>query len=187
MAKFERVVLWSCERTMEIDPESASAALGGAEVLTATRACTGDLDIATKALQSDGATLIACGQMASLFEDLAEELDAGGLLATADIRDRAGWTADRTAFAKQAALLAEAALPVPATPSRDIVSEGTCLVLGTPEVALSAAGALAGQLLGRMAWLSAVLAWAAGSWPAGLIAGAALLAVKRLVRWIPPT
>jgi ferredoxin len=65
---------------------------------------------------------------------------------TADIRDRAGWTADRTAAPKQAALLAEAVLPRPATPSKDVVSEGTCLVLGASDIVLPAAQALSAQL-----------------------------------------
>ena len=67
-------------------------------------------------------------------------------LATTDIRDRAGWTAKGTAFPKQAALLAEAALPHPETPTKDVVSEGTCLVLGRSDVALPAAGRLSDTL-----------------------------------------
>ncbi len=146
MAKIERVILCSCEQTMQTDPETVSAALGGAQVLPAVRACTGDLDVTTSALRAEGTTLVACGQMASLFEDLASEIGASDRLATVDIRDRAGWTADGTAYPKQAALLAEAALPAPATPTRDIVSEGTCLILGAPDVALTASKALAGRL-----------------------------------------
>ncbi len=146
MTKIARLLLCSCEGSMQIDPESAARALGGPEVKTAQRLCTGDLDVATAALQGEGITLVACGQMASLFEDLADELGAPDQLATADIRDRAGWTEDKTAFAKQAALLADAALPGPATPTKDVASEGTCLILGAPEVALAAADALADTL-----------------------------------------
>ena len=146
MTNIQRVVLCNCEGSMQIDPESASAALGGAKVIPAKNACTGDIDVAAKALEQDGTTLIACGQMANLFEELAEELDADSRLATVDIRDRAGWTADGNAFAKQAALLAEAMLPTPTTPAKDVVSEGTCLILGAPDVALPAANALSDQL-----------------------------------------
>ncbi len=74
MAKIERLLLCSCEGTMETDAETAGKALGGLEVKTATRLCTGDIDIASKALEQDGTTLIACGQMATLFEELADEL-----------------------------------------------------------------------------------------------------------------
>lgn len=146
MGKIERVVLCSCEGTMQTDETTASAALKGAEVVHARALCMGDVDVATKALGSDGTTLVACGQMSAFFADLAEELGAEERLASVDIRDRAGWTADGTAFAKQAALLAEATLPAPSTPVRDIRSEGVCLILGAPDVALEAARALADTL-----------------------------------------
>ncbi len=146
MAAIERVLLCSCEDTMQIDAETASAALSDAVVRTATRLCTGDIDVAAQALEQDGTTLIACGQMATLFEELAEELQATERLATVDIRDRAGWTDDKTAFAKQAALLAEAALPRPETPAKDVVSEGTCLVMGASANALPIAEKLADTL-----------------------------------------
>lgn len=146
MAKVDRVILCSCEGSMQLDAATAGAALGGAKVAAATHLCGGDYDVAAKALQADGTTLIACGQMVSFFQDMAEELGATDRLATADIRDRAGWTADDTAFAKQAALLAEAALPQPSTPTKDVFSEGTCLILGTPQVAIPAAEALAETL-----------------------------------------
>ena len=146
MAKITRMLLCSCEGTMRVDPESAATAVGGPEVRTSDRLCTVDLDMAAKALADDGTTLVACGQMATLFQELADDLGAAERLMTVDIRDRAGWTADRSATPKQAALLAEAALPGPSTPVFDVVSEGTCLVLGTPEVALEAAEALASSL-----------------------------------------
>ena len=146
MSKFERVLLCSCEDTMQIERETAGAALGDIEVLEARALCMGDLDTATQALTAEGNTLVACGQMSAFFAEIAEEIGAGDRLATVDIRDRAGWTADGSAFSKQAALLAEATLPLPTSPVRDIVSEGTCLVLGTGDVALEAAERLAPTL-----------------------------------------
>ena len=131
---------------MKIDPKTGGDALGGAMVTTSDRLCTVDLDVVAKALEADGTTMIACGQMSALFGELAEELGSSGKLETVDVRDRAGWTADGTAFAKQAALLAEAALPYPSTPVRDIVSEGTCLILGAADLAIPAAEALADTL-----------------------------------------
>jgi ferredoxin len=146
MAKIERLILCSCEGSMELDADGAAAALGGVEVVNAKALCTAELDRAGKTLEGEGTTLIACGQMAALFEELAEELGAADRLVTTDIRDRAGWTADKTAFAKQAALLAEAALTRPETRVKDLVSEGTCLILGDADAALSAAERLAGTL-----------------------------------------
>ena len=146
MTKITRLLLCSCEGSMQVDPDTASAALSTSEVKSSDRLCTVDLDVAAKALEQDGTTLIACGQMASLFEELAEDLDVTDRLSTADIRDRAGWTADKSATAKQAALLAEATIPTPSTPSYDVVSEGTCLLLGDSAVALPATEALKDHL-----------------------------------------
>ncbi|MDJ1017294.1 MAG: 4Fe-4S binding protein [Paracoccaceae bacterium] len=146
MGKIERVILCSCEGSMQIDPESAAASLKGAEVITASHLCTTELGKAEKALEADGSTLFACGQMTALFDEIAESLGAGERFAAADIRDRAGWTEDGTAFPKQAALLAEATLPRPMAPAREIVSEGTCLVLGDGETGVEAAETLAGSL-----------------------------------------
>ena len=139
MAKIAQCLICSCEGSMQLDAASVSAALGGAEVKEASHLCTKEIDKAAAALEADGNTLIACGQMAGIFEELADEIGASARLATTDIRDRAGWTADGTAFPKQAALLAEAILPTPDTPTKDVVSEGTCLVLGRPDIALQAA------------------------------------------------
>jgi ferredoxin len=146
MAKIERLLLCSCEDTMSLDATKAADALGGVEVKMVRALCMGDLDVAGTALQADGTSLIACGQMSALFEELAEELGATDRLVTVDIRDRAGWTDDKSAHAKQAALLAEAVLPRPGTPSKDIVSEGTCLVLGRAESVIPVAERLSDSL-----------------------------------------
>ncbi len=145
MAKPDVLFLCDCEGTMEIEPESARRATGAGRVETATALCGAEAARA-EAAASGGRTLIACGQMATFFEAIWDETEGGGRLATADIRDRAGWTADGRAAAKQAALLAEAALDPPATPTRDIVSEGVCLVAGSGEPALATARLLADRL-----------------------------------------
>ena len=144
MTTVKTLLLCSCEGSMTLDPETAQAATGAESVRRVDRLCTGDLDVAAKAL-ADGDTMIACAQMATLFDELAEDLQTAPALTT-DIRDRAGWTADKNAHAKQAALLAAARLPVASTPTRDIISEGTCLILGASDVALPAADALADTL-----------------------------------------
>ncbi|MDJ1007065.1 MAG: 4Fe-4S binding protein [Paracoccaceae bacterium] len=143
MRRIDRVLLCTCEGSQSVDAASAGVATGAEEVVTADRLCTGDIETAAAALRQDGTTLIACGQMASLFEDLIGEVGGPGEVVAADIRDRAGWTSDGRAFAKQAALLAEARLVPPATPTKDVVSEGTVLVLGAGEAGVSAAESLA--------------------------------------------
>ena len=136
MAKIDQLLLCTCEGSQSVDGETAQAAIGAGNLREVSHLCTRDLDVAEKALASEGTTMIACGQMAGLFEELAASLDAD--LVTADIRDRAGWTADETAHPKQAALLAEALLETPVTPTKDVLSEGTIMILGG-EAALSAA------------------------------------------------
>ena len=145
MAKIDHLMLCSCENSMSLDPESARNAAGADKVSTASELCMGEIDTVAKALTAGGSTLIACGQMINLFEDLFDEVEAKSTLDFADIRDRAGWTSESHAHAKQAALLADAVLERPATPVRDILSEGTVMVLGG-ETALQAGRALADQL-----------------------------------------
>ncbi len=145
MARIDRLLLCTCEDSMSLDAERAGAAMGAASVQTVRALCTDQIGTAAKAFAGDGTTMVACGQMVRLFEDLFDDVEAPGRLVCTDIRDRAGWTADGAAHAKQAALLAEAALERPATPVRDVVSEGTVLILGG-EAALGAADRLAERL-----------------------------------------
>ncbi|MEL6520083.1 MAG: 4Fe-4S binding protein [Pseudomonadota bacterium] len=142
MAKVARAVLCTCAGSQQVDAETAARALPGAEILTCATACQDDQDVAERALNGDGVTLIACAQMADLFEEMAGEAP----LITTDIRDRAGWTDDGTAFAKQAALLAEAALPMPPMSVKDITSGGVTLILGKGDAALQAAERLGAHL-----------------------------------------
>lgn len=146
MTKVDRLLLCSCEGTMAVDAATAEAATGAASVKMCQALCTVDLDVAAAALREDGATMIACGQQAAMFEDLFEEIDAPGALITTDIRDRAGWTADKSAHPKQAALLAEAKLDRPPTPMKEILSEGVCMILGSGDAVLGAARKLADRL-----------------------------------------
>jgi len=145
MTKIDRLLLCDCAGTMKTETETAGAAVQADRVRRCSKLCTDDIDIAAKALGAPGTTLIACEQEAPRFADLLEDLESPGHLITADIRDRAGWNNTAPAHAKQAALLAEAALPRPETPVMDVQSRGTVLVLGdgTGEAALDAARRLA--------------------------------------------
>lgn len=145
-SKVDRLLLCSCIDSMSIDADTAQKAAGAQTVSTCEFLCKTDLGLAVDALSQEGTTLIACGQQADQFEQLAKEIGGPGRLLTTDIRDRAGWTDDADSFAKQAALLAEAALEKPATPTKDVISEGVCLVLGKDETALEAAEKLGGRL-----------------------------------------
>ncbi len=147
MPKPQTLIACDCAGTMSLDTEALQQGCGAERIVACSRACTADLDRVVKALSGEGMVLVACGQEAARFETLAGEIAAesgrAAPLICADIRDRAGWCAEGSATAKQAALLAEAVLDAPMTPLFDIESPGTCLVLGRGEAALEAAGRLA--------------------------------------------
>jgi len=93
-------------------------------------------------LLAQGDIIIACQQERQTFQDLAAEIDADepGFV---DLRDRAGWSDDETSkLPKMAALAAEAALPAQPVKSLDVISEGTCLIIGASEAVLPAAAQL---------------------------------------------
>ena len=132
------LLLCDCLGSQDID----AAALGGATGLSCSKVhsclCTDQIDHAAAALQAGDVT-IACQQERPRFEELAEELgvDTPGFV---DLRDRAGWGEGNTT-PKMAALAAEAALAAPAPKTLDVISEGTCLIIGG-QSALDAAAEL---------------------------------------------
>ncbi|NNU80378.1 4Fe-4S binding protein [Halovulum dunhuangense] len=141
----EKLVLCDCNGTQQIDGAALERATGLPCSRVFTALCTDQLGEAAKLIEG-GACRIACQQERAVFEELAEETGAEPP-SFVDIRDRAGWTdgkADTTP--KMAALVADAGLVQPAARSLDVVSEGTCLVIGAGEAAMDAAARLAGHL-----------------------------------------
>lgn len=150
MAEFKRLLVCDCAGSMSLDPEKLAVVSGAEGVTACSYLCTEQAQIARDALEESATTgsgiLVACQQEAAFFESLAEESNAVDYLHTVDIRDRAGWTSDQTAHAKQAALLAELSIKRPATPAKDVVSEGVCLILGSNEIAQNASERLSDTL-----------------------------------------
>ena len=138
-----RLLLCDCTGTFAPDAKAIEAATGLVADKIHTHLCGPEAAAAAEALKS-GPCLIACGQMAGAFADLAEDYGTA-LPLTADIRDRAGWSTDPSG-PKQAALLAEALLARPPTPVMDVTSDGVCLVYGKGEQALAAGARLAETL-----------------------------------------
>ena len=60
--------------------------------------CTDQLQIAREAFSEGSEVMIACGQEADFFAEIADEMGAADRLRTVDIRDRAGWTDDDNAL-----------------------------------------------------------------------------------------
>ena len=139
------LITCDCLGTQTIDAEALSKATGLDVQRPCSALCTTQIDRAAAALEQ-GDTVFCCSQESRVFEALAEEMqtDAPPVL---DLRDRAGWTADAGSnLPKMSALIAEALLPAPQEKTLDVISEGLCLILGAPDVALAAAEQLAAHL-----------------------------------------
>ncbi|RYH03481.1 4Fe-4S dicluster domain-containing protein [Salipiger sp. IMCC34102] len=135
------VLICDCLGSQRVDGDSLSEVTGLSCSACHTSLCDREIG-AVEAALAQGDILVACQQEAARFSELAEDLgaDQPGFV---DLRDRAGWTEDAAAFAKQAALLAEGARAQPQARAMEITSAGTCLVLGAGEVAVQAAQDLA--------------------------------------------
>ena len=135
---------------MKLDGQMAKESVDAEQVIETDYLCTKNVQVAEKILSSGKPTIIACQQQAAFFEELCNEIAVEGKsdpkLTTTDIRDRAGWTDDISAYAKQAALLSEVKLTGPLTPFKEITSEGVCLILGNDENTLDVASKLKDEL-----------------------------------------
>ena len=142
-SKNKTLLLCTCGSTMELKPKDLARAVEASDVKTTNLLCTENTDIAVNALKGDEEVIIACEQQSHFFNMLSEEVGVKNSeetkLITVDIRDRAGWTSEKSATAKQAALLSELTLEKPMTLVKDIISKGVCLILGHDEAALDLA------------------------------------------------
>lgn len=142
-----RLFLCDCLGSQRVDPATAAPACGAEAAKPATHLCRRELGRVQEALEAGEQVIVACGQEAPTFLDLAEELGAGDRLDCVDIRDRAGWSAEGARVApKQAALLAEARVRAAPTPAITLKSDGVLLILGEAEVAVPAAEALCDRM-----------------------------------------
>ncbi|WP_209595965.1 4Fe-4S binding protein [Ruegeria sp. HKCCSP351] len=140
-----KLLLCDCAGTQALDPDRIESACGITCSKVHTALCTKELQSAA-ALMQEGDTVIGCLQEQEVFRSLAEDMNIE-IPGFVDLRDRAGWSdqgADATA--KMAALAAEAFLPQPVTPSVDVISEGTCFIIGPGNVAFGLAERLARTL-----------------------------------------
>ena len=140
-----KLLLCDCLGSQNVDAGKIADVTGLDPSRMYTNLCGTQAETAAKALEA-GDVIVACAQESAFFEMLAEELgvDAPGYV---DIRDRAGWSdqGDK-AGPKQAALVAEAALDIPVPKVVDVISEGTCLIIGAGEAVFAAAAQLCDTL-----------------------------------------
>lgn len=147
--KGKQVLVCNCEVSMALDGKALAKACGaeGGSGEVHTQLCRAQIDSFRQALAAGGPLLVGCTQEAPLFEETRAEFGPETTVAYTNIRERAGWAeAGPAALPKIAALLAEAALDVPPTPSVSLASEGQCLVYGRDQQALDAARQLAPRL-----------------------------------------
>ena len=138
----KKLVLCDCLGSQKLKAQAVSDGSGMACSKVYTSLCMDQIDAAAKEI-SQGDVIIACQQERQRFEELAGEINAE-IPGFVDLRDRAGW-GEGDATPKMAALAAEAALPLQMGRSVDVVSEGTCLIIGG-QVALAAANDLCESL-----------------------------------------
>ena len=141
-------LICSCEGTMPLDADALGNALsmGGAPDIH-TQLCRAQLDSFKSAMAGSGPVLVGCTQEAPLFTETMEEMGVETPVSFTNIRERAGWSAEASnATPKITALLAEAALDIPSTPSVTMSSEGLCLVYGRNDAAIEAARQLSSRL-----------------------------------------
>ena len=151
----KKIFVCNCEVSMALDGQRLGEALGHEQAIEVhTQLCRAQIDRMKQASTAGGPLLIGCTQEAPLFEETRAEFGASAdaVYVKTDavyvnIRERAGWSDEsEQAGPKIAALIAEASLDVPATPSVTMKSEGQCLVYGGGEQALDAARQLASRL-----------------------------------------
>lgn len=146
------VLVCDCARSMALDGAALGKAFGtegqdGSPVTIHTQLCRAQLDRFESAAANGNPLLVACTQEAPLFGEIAAETAPDTAIGFTNIRERAGWSDEGAdSLPKIAALLAEAALPIPPTGALTLVSRGVCLVCGTDERAIEAGRELARHL-----------------------------------------
>lgn len=144
----KKLLVCNCEGTMPLDGTAIAKACGAGGERTLNRhLCRAELGDFEKALAEGTPLLVVCTQEAPLFEETRETHKPETDIRYTNIRERAGWSEEAAdATPKIAALLAEAALDLPATRGITLKSEGMLLVYGRDEQALDAANQLRSRL-----------------------------------------
>ncbi|MBY8977844.1 4Fe-4S binding protein [Rhodobacteraceae bacterium NNCM2] len=143
MADQPQLLLCDCTGTFKPDAKAIEAGTGLTCGRVHTYLCRNEAARVAEAFKQ-GPCILACGQEAAAFAELAEDLGTDAPL-TVDIRDRAGWS-DTPSGPKMAALIADAMLPSRPAPAMDVTSEGVVLIYGHGEQALAAGARLAGTM-----------------------------------------
>lgn len=144
----KKVLVCNCEVTMALDGQHLADALGDDRPIEVhTQLCRAQIERFKQTAAAGEPLLVGCTQEAPLFEETRAEFAPETRTAYVNLRERAGWSDEsEKALPKIAALIAEARLDMPATPSLTMTSEGQCLVYGRGQEALDVARQLASRL-----------------------------------------
>lgn len=129
---------------MRLDARALRAC--GGELRTSDNLCRLRLASFRAALAEGRPITVGCTQEAPLFQEVAEEAGFTAPLDFANIRENAGWSSAAAPGPKMAALLAGAAVEMPATPLISLQSDGVALIYGRDEAAIGVATRLAEAL-----------------------------------------
>lgn len=142
----KRVMMCSCEGTMPLDVKALARALGTEPPdQVYFQLCRSQVEAFRQAAASGEELLVACGQEAPLFAELARLTEAPEPVCV-DIRDRAGWSGEAArATPKITALIHEAVQEPEPTPSVTLTSAGSVLILGRGQEVLEAARRLGAE------------------------------------------
>ncbi len=142
-----QVIVCSCEDTMPLDGGAFARGCKGSNVATARHLCRTQLDLFRRLARLDGEITVGCTQEAPLFRQVAEDEQLPARLSFVNLRENAGWSreADKTG-PKMAALIAAAAVPLPAIVPVTLESRGVTLIYGRDETAIEAGRRLQDRL-----------------------------------------
>ncbi|UCH49153.1 MAG: 4Fe-4S binding protein [Betaproteobacteria bacterium] len=132
------IKLCSCNKTMSVDAAALGKALEfGGPLKVHDALCRRQAGVFAESL-NDPDVVVACTQEAQLFSEIADEQGSDAGLRFVNVREAAGWSAEKDRVTpKIAALLAAASLPEPEpVASVDYESAGEILIIGPSAVAL---------------------------------------------------
>ena len=148
-----KVKLCNCNRSMALDAAGIGEALGlGQKPRIYEGLCRRQAGAFADELDCDAEIVVACTQEAQLFSELAQVQETDARVRFVNIRESAGWTAQRNEVTpKVAALLAAARLPDPEPVATvDYQSSGELLVIGPSAAALDWARRLSDGSIGQL-------------------------------------
>ncbi|MBV8537110.1 MAG: 4Fe-4S binding protein [Alphaproteobacteria bacterium] len=148
----KRLLVCDCNGTMPLDGKALAQACAGGRAShdgleIHTFLCRTQLAKFEAALRQGQPVIVACTQEAPLFTEARAEAGLDTDIRFVNIREHAGWSDEAMdATPKMAALLAEAALDVPAAPTVTLKSAGVSLIYGHDATAIEAARQIADRL-----------------------------------------